>query len=161
MLTPETPRLALTLIQPWATLIIHFGKDVENRDWKPTEKRVPPGTRFFVHAGAKLDRDAYRWAREHVPGFDAFAIEHVERWCVENGMPSQWTHGAWMPTRAVLGTVRYDGLADDSSMWRSDSRFGFKLAEPIALREPVTCTGALQFWNMNDNMRARCGAMHP
>lgn len=37
--------LALSIRQPWASLIIHHGKDVENRDW-PTRVRG----RILVHA---------------------------------------------------------------------------------------------------------------
>jgi len=41
---------ALSIRQPWAWLILHAGKDVENRDWKPRN----PNLRFrgicFVHA---------------------------------------------------------------------------------------------------------------
>lgn len=38
---------ALTLINPWAHLIVHHGKDVENRTWMP-----PQGVDWlFIHAG--------------------------------------------------------------------------------------------------------------
>ncbi len=39
---------AITILQPWAWLIIHGSKRVENRSWRPGLK---PGTRFLIHAG--------------------------------------------------------------------------------------------------------------
>jgi hypothetical protein len=42
---------ALSIRQPWAWLILHAGKDIENRNWQPRN----PGLRFrgtcLVHAG--------------------------------------------------------------------------------------------------------------
>lgn len=46
----------LSIRQPWAWLILHAGKDVENRTW-PTTYRG----RFLIHAAQKLDEDAC-WA---------------------------------------------------------------------------------------------------
>ena len=45
---------ALSVKEPWATLIIHFGKNTENRSW-PTAYRGP----LLIHAskGVDLDRD--------------------------------------------------------------------------------------------------------
>jgi hypothetical protein len=46
----ELPTRALTLIQPWATLVMRCGKDVENRTWTPPESQLRPGDRFWIHA---------------------------------------------------------------------------------------------------------------
>lgn len=41
---------ALAIKQPWASMIIHAGKDIENRTW-PTRVRG----RILIHASKKLD----------------------------------------------------------------------------------------------------------
>lgn len=41
---------ALSFWQPWAWLIVNGHKDVENRSWKPSEKRI--GERFVIHASS-------------------------------------------------------------------------------------------------------------
>jgi hypothetical protein len=54
--------LALSVQQPWAHLIVHGFKRIENRDW-----RVPPTYRGWVliHAGLKPDRTFPRaWAEQ-------------------------------------------------------------------------------------------------
>lgn len=45
---------ALAIRQPWAWLIIHGGKDVENRDWS-TKVRG----RVLIHAAKGMTRDEY------------------------------------------------------------------------------------------------------
>ncbi len=44
-------RLALSVREPWAWLIINGGKDVENRTWTPSEKFW--GKRIFIHASRR------------------------------------------------------------------------------------------------------------
>lgn len=45
---------ALSIRQPWAWLIVHGGKDIENRDWS-TQFRG----RVLVHASKGMTRDEY------------------------------------------------------------------------------------------------------
>lgn len=53
-LRPEMDnRRALTIHQPWATLIARGLKDVENRTWA-----TPWRGTLFIHAGKKWDREA-------------------------------------------------------------------------------------------------------
>lgn len=44
---------ALSIMQPWAWLIVNGHKDIENRDW-PTRFRGP----ILIHAGKRLDADS-------------------------------------------------------------------------------------------------------
>lgn len=57
---------AISIRQPWAWAILHAGKDIENRDWKPTN----PGLRFrgpvALHASAGMTRDEYRDATDTI-----------------------------------------------------------------------------------------------
>lgn len=61
---PEEYRnlLALSVRQPWATSIVHFGKPVENRVWKGTYLkmqmgRMPVGTQFLIHSSKGITQD--------------------------------------------------------------------------------------------------------
>lgn len=53
---------ALSIRQPWAWLICHGYKDVENRTWN-THLRGS----FLVHAGATFDRAGYEWVQKTFP----------------------------------------------------------------------------------------------
>ena len=39
----------ITIKQPWASLIVHGIKDIENRTWKCPKKYI--GQRILIHAG--------------------------------------------------------------------------------------------------------------
>lgn len=45
---------ALSIRQPWAWLIVHGGKDIENRSWHTKHRG-----RFLVHASKGMTRDEY------------------------------------------------------------------------------------------------------
>ncbi len=53
---------ALSIQQPWAWLIVHGYKPVENRTW-PTSFRG----KFLVHAGKKIDTESLEELREEYP----------------------------------------------------------------------------------------------
>lgn len=42
--------LALSIRQPWAWAILHAGKDIENRDWRPANPGLRFRGRFLIHA---------------------------------------------------------------------------------------------------------------
>lgn len=52
MIHPDLPERAISIMQPWAWLIVNGHKDIENRDWT-TKYRGP----VAIHAGKKFDRD--------------------------------------------------------------------------------------------------------
>lgn len=49
---------AITLHQPWATLIALGVKTIETRSWLPSPKLFDPGLTLLIHAGQKLDVEA-------------------------------------------------------------------------------------------------------
>lgn len=53
---------ALSIMQPWAWLIVNGHKSVENRTWN-TGYRGP----LLIHAGKKLDREGWHWVRQTFP----------------------------------------------------------------------------------------------
>lgn len=79
---------ALTVRQPWASHLVHSGKDVENRTW-PTYYRGP----LVIHAGQRVD--------EAAPPFDGplprgALIGVVDLVDVVGDHPSPWAEpGQW------------------------------------------------------------------
>lgn len=57
----------LSIRQPWAWLIVHGYKGIENRDWKH-----PPSYRghLVIHAGKTFDMKGYKWVLENFPDID-------------------------------------------------------------------------------------------
>jgi hypothetical protein len=126
---------AITLRQPWAWAIINAGKDIENRDWK-THSRG----RVAIHAAVGMTRGQYEEACEYIRGISRMikipAYEDLER-------------------GAIVGTVEVVACVQDSDSPWFMGKYGFVLARPRRLREPIPCKGALSFWNVPQDIEAR------
>lgn len=124
---------AITVKQPWAGCFFleRGAKDVENRDWRPREDLV--GQDLAIHAGQKLDIDAY---------------QHVRALC-----------GGRVPAVAdrrsvVLGVVRVQAIvASYESKWRQDwTSWAWVVGEPRLLANAVVCAGSLGLWTLPKNV---------
>ncbi len=125
---------ALTIKQPWASLIIRGGKDIENRDWRASHRGI-----VAIHSSAKLDRsemdDACDMMRGFVPGFSADRFRQDK-----------------FPTGVILGTVEIvDCVTASDSAWFC-GEYGFLLRNPVAFETPISCRGALSFWNVPESL---------
>lgn len=67
----------LSIRQPWAWLILHGGKDVENRDWSTAFRG-----RILVHAGKGMTRAEHEdaaWFAHQCTGLPTPKYEELER----------------------------------------------------------------------------------
>jgi hypothetical protein len=62
----DLPKLALSVRQPWAHAILHFGKDIENRVWAGNNPGRKMRGRVALHASAGMTRDEYDEARAFI-----------------------------------------------------------------------------------------------
>jgi len=124
----------LSIRQPWAWLIVHGGKDIENRSWH-TKYRG----RFLVHASNGMTKREY-----------AFAAEYAKRLGVIVPPANQLLLGG------VIGSVELiDCLAAHKSQWYMPGNKAFVLREPRAL--PFHSTpGRLGFFDAPDAFAANC-----
>ena len=125
----DLPTLALTLIQPWGTLIMHCGKDIENRTWEP-DSRLRRGDRLWIHAGKSFDSETHRRAIADVPGYYRVADPDL------------------IPRGALLGHVRFDGVVRESTSRWFMGPIGWLLSDPVALAKPIACRGAQGLWRV-------------
>jgi hypothetical protein len=124
---------ALTITQPWAWLIIHGGKTVENRGWTTRYRG-----RLLIHASARVTLEGIYEARLFVQreiGIDA--ARRVPQ------MPGGLELGG------IIGAVTLVDVLPPtpkpSNAWHMPGQFGFVLADP----EPLPfyrATGQLSFW---------------
>lgn len=144
-----TPRLALTLIQPWGHAIAHLGKWIENRGWCPPRSAL--GARICIHAGAKCDRDSIDMLRTHghvVPQVpDARAIVATT------------VIGGWVrDPRCYSETLtRLEAARALASEWYVPGQVAWVLRDTIPLSTPIPCKGALGLWHVPDVARAALG----
>lgn len=135
---------AITIKQPWATLIALGEKKFETRSWQ-TKHRGP----LAIHAGKEIDKDA---CREFIDVLNKRGIESINQ----------------LPTGAVIATVDliecHKVLANYESQNiahttekvitskeypygdYTEGRFAWELANLNVLPEPVLAKGQLSLW---------------
>jgi hypothetical protein len=126
---------AITVRQPWAWAIINTGKNIENRNWH-THFRG----RVAIHAASGMTRaeyeDGYESIKSIKPRLKIPAYEDMAR-------------------GAIIGTVEIIDCVEDSDSPWFRGKYGFVLARPKKLSEPIPCKGALRFWNVPQNIESR------
>jgi len=129
----STELLCLTVRQPWAWLIVHAGKDIENRNWSTRVRG-----RVLIHAAKNMTlgeyNDAWWWAHEKC------GVEPPHQDTLLRG--------------GIIGSVEIvDCVTWSASPWFM-GRYGFVMRDPQPL--PFhPCRGALGFWKHNDCTEAR------
>lgn len=125
---------AITIKQPWASLIVHGIKDIENRTWACPRKYI--GQRVFIHAAGSHGRkfsinltDAQTKA--------AFATIAIE------------TMFGNMPFGSIIGSVEIvDCSINHPSIWAEKGIYNWILANPILFNKPIeNVKGKLSFWD--------------
>ena len=108
---------ALTIKQPWASLIVGGGKDIENRTWRTSYRG-----KLAVHAGMGVDQDGMQQQAHLLEGMD-------------------------LPHGVVLGTVEVvDCVRGSVSPWAETDYWHWVLATPEPLAAPVPAKGKLGLW---------------
>jgi hypothetical protein len=130
----EKSRVAVSIKQPWATLILHGLKTIELRKWRPSRFGV-----VYVHTGANHEPSEDAWANLP-PDLASFAR-------LRRGLVGKIE---------ITGVRRYGSLADyrgdrkrhlASDVWYADGLVGWTLANPeIVPFEP--CPGNLRFFRV-------------
>lgn len=116
---PEAPvQYAISIRQPWAWLILHGGKDIENRSWKLPSRFI--GQRVFIHAGTWFDPS------EIVDTFDDIKDAGIilPRLSVTLGDLRSLTGG-------IVGSCIFTGCTRDSrSPWAMPDQWHWQITDP-------------------------------
>ena len=135
---------AISLTQPFATLIMLGEKEYETRCWH-TKFRGP----VWIHASKGFPG----WAKK------LCATEPFASVLARHGYPS-WKE---LPTGSLLGTVEWRDCEHVESVlpriceqevafgYYTDGRFASLVGNPVALARPIPCKGALGFWRVPDD----------
>ena len=137
---------ALSIKQPWASLIAHGIKNIENRTWK-THFRG----KIYIHASAKdfgslsqaLNQDQWsktieRWDSDYFPNRPLSAIigevEIID--CVQDH-PSIWAD------KTLVSGIMVDGKL----IGKDETIYNWVLANPVLYEKPIlNVKGKLSFW---------------
>ena len=125
---------ALTIKQPWASLIMEFGKDVDNRTWK-TNYRGP----LVIHAGKQFDCSAAPMRLRLPTG---------ARWMDGDKMKAQ---SPYFPAGSCLGIADVvECTMIQTSPWHDTGLWGWYLANVRPFPQPVPYKGTQGLWNIPD-----------
>jgi hypothetical protein len=123
----------LTVRQPLAWAIIHAGKDIENRTWKP---RRP--CRVLIHAG-------------RADSFDDFGLVALrllrKRHVVTVPIPAAWEY------KQIIGIVDVTEWDRERSRndWAAGGHWHWHLANPVAATVPIPLLGRPTFFRPPQN----------
>lgn len=99
---------AISLWQPWASLIACGAKPFETRHWAPPRNLI--GQRIAIHAAKKIDKEAAEFAGELLTGSYGFVLQDKLHATIA-GVPSTMMAAfrqIQMPVGCVLCTVTLD-----------------------------------------------------
>lgn len=117
---------ALTIYQPWASLIIEGIKGIENRNRRPW-KRLQ-GKLIGIHAGKRIDHD--------------LESDYATRYNLPRPLP----HGA------LLGLARIGDVVTESDNEWFVGDIGIVLTDVVAFPEPLRMGGAQSYWSALDRL---------
>ena len=119
--------IALSIRQPWAWLILHAGKDVENRSW-PTKFRG----RFLIHAAKGMTQREY----ENACQFARYVV----------GINSRLPAFKELPRGGIVGEAEiWNCVSESSSKW-FEGPHGFLIRKAVPL-EFRPLAGTLGFFH--------------
>lgn len=138
------PERALTLTQPWATLIATGKKCVETRSWMTNYRG-----RLAIHAAKGFPKEARDFAS-------------TER--ALGRLPARIPVGAIVATARIVDCVpTHEAAVSVSALERlygdyTPGRWAWVLADIDELEEPIGALGALGLWPLSPGLRALLGA---
>ncbi|MGC8888337.1 MAG: ASCH domain-containing protein [Verrucomicrobiia bacterium] len=121
---------AITILQPWAWVILYGNKDIENRVWK-TEYRG----KVLLHAGKNFPLDYYYYCSGYLIQEHKILLPPYDK----------------IPLGAIVGIADLvDCVKKSDSIW-FEGPYGFVLRNVKPL-EPIPCKGALNIWDVPENI---------
>ena len=127
---------ALTIKEPWATLIVRAGKDIENRDWHTNYRGF-----LLIHSSARMAEADMQDACDLMQGF------------IPKFSSARFRQESFHPG-AILGAVEVvDCVKQSDSPWFF-GEFGFVLRDAVAFANPIRCKGSLGLWNVPNDVLA-------
>ncbi len=136
---------ALSLTQPWATLVVAFGKNVENRTWHLPKGLV--GVPFWVHAAKGMKADDYDTAFDTAYVIDPKLARSIPpmKALVRGAIIGQATASRCL---CPIGTFK-----DIEYPWHFTDQHGFVLRD-VKECTPIPMKGSLGFWRVPEGLGA-------
>lgn len=136
---------ALTIIQPWASLIAWGEKKYETRHWKPTSMKK--GDLLTIHAGKQFGKEELAYCNGE--RFRSVLLQHGISIVTRDNMP----RGAVIAIAELVAVFRTEDIVRTLSMQErafgnyGPRRYAWELKIICKLPEPISCAGEQSLWN--------------
>lgn len=138
---------AITIKQPWASLIALGEKRFETRSWKTKHRGA-----LAIHAGKSIDKEAYREFAKILAKHGIESINHLPTGSVVALAELVKCHEVindWPESNAAEVEVFYiDGNEYKFGFYEA-GRYAWELANVQKLTKPVLAKGKLSVWEWN------------
>ena len=126
---------AISIKQPWASLIAHGIKDIENRTWRCPKKYL--GQRVLIHVSSSKRIRTWTFAQDDVLRKNPSI--HYD--CVYGGFPKG----------AIIGSVVIaDCVQNHPSVWAEKGVWNWVLKDAVLFDKPIqNVEGKLNLWDYN------------
>lgn len=129
----------ITIKQPWASLIVHGIKDVENRTWYTNFRG-----RVLIHSSAKGDISQFG------------CLQPNQKLKVLNPPMGRIGFND-LPFGSIIGSVEIvDCVQNYASVWADKGVYNWVLANPVLFKQSIPAKGKLSFWeydNLSEDAR--------
>jgi hypothetical protein len=137
---------ALSIRNPWAAVIVHGQKRIENRSRRTTHRGLialhSSGRSRWDFAGQTSDLVRNEWRRLGWVGSPDRDSSYI-------------THGAVLAVAEIVDVCGWQGRSCcDCGEWAASGQAHWRLANVRALPEPIPCKGALGLWPLPDEVEA-------
>lgn len=124
---------AISIKQPWASLIAHGIKDIENRTWKCSQKYI--GQRVLIHASSCKGVQTWSYNQDDELRKDRAIYFN----CVYDKFPKG----------AIIGSVVIsDCVQNHPSVWAEKGCWNWVLKDAVLFDKPImNVKGKLSFWD--------------
>lgn len=129
----------LTLIQPWATLIMLGEKKIETRSWSTRYRG-----KLAIHAGKKIDKEVFNIPYyKEIFQYYGITITNIPTSCII----ATCTLLDVQPTESLKDIISYKEYIFGNY---SPNRFGWILDNIVPLKTPLPAKGMLGLWEYKE-----------
>lgn len=146
---------AITLREPWATLVAIGAKNIETRSWKAPDWLI--GQRIAIHAAKGLTENEWSIAKCS-PGFPEALKDSPWFWdSALHKFAFPETRGKVIATAVLSGCMRFNeinrAMIDRDELTFGDftpGRYGWLIRDVQRLPEPIPARGELGIWTWQE-----------
>lgn len=153
---------AISLLQPWATLVVIGAKHIETRSWNTNYRGD-----LLIHASKKFTKEQKAICQQDPFASALEILEELSLGSIIGSVKLIEITTTDFYKQCSKGIPLKSGLKYSQKAWENElafgdyspGRFGWLLSNPISFSNHVDCKGSLGLWDMDQRICRNCGCM--